>query len=96
MANVAFYFFGWVSTNGDMAPGDVHNWWSASYAYGDAISLTASPVIGDPGGPVRELTVSNVRMDGNNNGTRTLLWSVKNTGTQSIQGYGIGISVVNS
>jgi len=95
MANVQFFFASWVSTDGDMAPGDVHLWSAWSFDYGDAFSVTATPVTGDPEQPDRTLAVEDVRINGKPDGTITLLWNVRNVGSSYIDGYGIGISWVN-
>jgi len=97
MANTYYWFTSWTSTEGsDMSPGDVHGWWANPFAYGDAITVTAHPVTGNPEDPHRVLTVENVRIDGTPDGGRTLLFSVRNAGTTFIPGYGLGSSLTNS
>jgi len=96
MANTYFWSTSWVSTNADMAPGDTHWWWANPFAFGDAITLTAHPVTGNPEDPHRVLTVENVRIDGTPDGLRTLLFVVRNAGSSYIPGYIVGSSVTNS
>jgi hypothetical protein len=65
------------------------------FQYGDALSVTAHPVIGNPNALHRVLTVENVRVDGTPTG-RTLLFTVRNVGGFSIPGYGVGISFISA
>lgn len=96
MANQYYWSTGWVSSEGnDMAPGDSHWWWASPFAYGDAITLTAYPLTGNPNDAHRVLTVENIRIDGTPDGGRTLLFVVRNAGTTFIPGYTVGSSVVN-
>jgi hypothetical protein len=97
MANTYYWSTSWTSTEGnDMAPGDTHWWWANPFTYGDAITLTAHPVTGNPADPHRVLTVENVRIDGTPAGGRTLLFVVRNAGTTFIPAYAVGSSVINS
>jgi hypothetical protein len=95
MANVEHAFFSWVSTEGnDMAPGETHFWWLAPTFYGEAVSVTAHPVVGNPSQPSRTLAVENIRVVGEPNGSRTLLFNVRNVGSSFIVGYGIGFGFI--
>jgi hypothetical protein len=97
MATVQHAFFSWVSSAGnDMAPGDVHGWWLAPTFYGEAISLTAQPVVGNPADPSRTLAIENVRLVGEPNGDRTLLFNVRNAGGSFIPAYGIGFGFIQA
>jgi len=62
---------------------------------GDALSVTAHPITGNPNAPHRILTVENVRVDGTPNGGRTLLFTVRNVGAYSMPGYGVGIGWIS-
>ncbi|HJZ94044.1 MAG TPA: hypothetical protein VKE40_24430 [Gemmataceae bacterium] len=96
MANTYYWSTSWVSTEGgDMAPGDEHYWWANPFDYGDAISVTAYPVTGNPEDLHRQLEVKDVRIDRVPDGGTTLLWTVKNVGTTYIPGYAVGSSVTN-
>jgi len=64
------------------------------FAYGDAMSVTAHPVTGDPNAPHRVLKVEDVRIDGTPTG-RTLRFRVRNEGTSGTPGYGVGISFIS-
>lgn len=95
MATVNRAFFSWVGAGGSyFAPGSVHNWWMTGFAYGDAMSVTAHPVTGDPNAPHRVLKVEDVRIDGTPTG-RTLRFRVRNEGTSGTPGYGVGISFIS-
>jgi hypothetical protein len=96
MANLYYWSTSWVSAEGnDMAPGDSHWWWANPFNFGDAITLTAHPVTGNPNDPHRILTVENIRIDGTPDGGRTLLFVVRNAGSTFIPGYIVGSSVVS-
>jgi hypothetical protein len=98
MATVNRAFFAWTSSGpgGDFASGAAHGWWMTGFKYGDALSVTAHPVTGNPNAPHRVLTVENVRIDGTPSGGRTLLFTVRNVGAFSMPGYGVGISWISS
>jgi len=95
MATVNRAFFSW-SGPGNFPPGGSHGWWMTGFKYGDALSVTAHPVTGNPNAPHRVLTVENVRIDGTPNGGLTLLFTVRNTGGSSMPGYGVGISFISA
>jgi hypothetical protein len=65
------------------------------FKYGDAMSVTAHPVVGNPAALHRVLAVDNVRIDGDPGG-RTLRFTVRNAGSFSIPGYGVGIGWISS
>ena len=94
MATVNRAFFSW-SGPGSLPPGGTHGWWMVGFKYGDAMSVTAHPVVGDPNALHRVLTVENIRIDGTPGGL-TLLFTVRNVGGFSIPGYGIGISYISA
>lgn len=97
MASQYYWSTSWVSNEGaDMAPGDAHYWWANPFTYGDAITVTAHPVTGDPADAHRTLEVQDVRIDGTPDGLLTLLFTVKNVGSGFIPGYAVGSSVVNA
>jgi hypothetical protein len=96
MATVNRAFFSWVGPGGAyFPPGGVHDWWMTGFKYGDALSVTAHPVIGDVAAPHRVLHVDNVRVDGVPSGVLTLLFRVRNAGTTSMPGYGVGIGWIS-
>ena len=78
-----------------MAPGQAHGWWMTGFKYGDAMSITAHPVIGDPSALHRVLAVDSVRVDGDPGGF-TLRFTVRNVGNFSIPAYGPGIGWISS
>ena len=68
-----------------MLPGDVHSWIMWGFNYGDVVSVSAHPVVGNPNAE-RILAVENVHVEGNVGGRR-LLFDVRNVGPDSIPGY---------
>ena len=95
MATVNRAFFSWTATGAYFAPGATHSWWMTGFKYGDAMSVTAHPVIGDPSALHRVLAVENIRIDGDPGG-RTMLFTIRNVGSYPIPGYGIGISFISA
>ncbi len=96
MATVNRAFFSWVGAGGAyFAPGSAHSWWMTGFKYGDALSVTAHPVVGDPDAAHRVLTVEDIRIDGTPTG-RTLRFRVSNVGTSAMPGYGVGIAYISS
>ncbi|HTF68254.1 MAG TPA: hypothetical protein VK638_36815 [Edaphobacter sp.] len=96
MATVNRAFFSWTSgPGGDFTPGSAHNWWMTGFKYGDVLSVTAHSVVGNPFAPHRVLAVENVRVDGDPGG-HTFLFTVRNVGSFSTPGYGVGISWISS
>ncbi len=95
MAKVERVFLSWVSTMGDMAPGEIHHWWMIPTFYGDAVSVTAHAITGNPTQPSRTLEVEHVRTVGEAQGrSHTLLFNVRNAGNSYIVGYGIGLGFI--
>jgi hypothetical protein len=66
------------------------------FKYGDALSVTAHPVTGNPDATHRVLAVENIRVDGAPSGGLTLLFTVRNVGGFSVPGYGVGISYISA
>jgi len=95
MANVNYAFFSWTAPGAYLFPGAAHSWWMTGFKYGDAMSVTAHPVVGDPSALHRVLAVENIRIDGDPGG-RTLRFIVRNVGSDPIPGYGVGISVISA
>jgi hypothetical protein len=97
MANVNRAFFSWTAGTGGayFPPGGVHSWWMVGYKYGDALSVTAHPVTGNPADLHRVLTVTDIRVDGDPNGGLTLRFQVRNVGATAIPGYGVGIGWIS-
>jgi len=80
----------WIQSSwiGNMAPGDVHGWVAfGGLQFGDVITIMAHPVVGDPNAQERVLQVENVRAEGTSDGTRRILYSVRNPGPEWIPGY---------
>jgi hypothetical protein len=94
MANVSQYFASWVGAGSErLNPGQAHFWWMVGFNYGDAISVTAHPVIGPPS--TRTLKIEDVRIEGVPTG-RTLLFTVRNVGPDPIIAYGIGFGFIRA
>ena len=93
MANVSYWFGYWVSASAvdALAPGDSHDWIAWPYNYGDAISISASPL---QGGEEQILDVENVRLQADTGGRR-IFFTVRNAGRSLVDGYGIGYSYVS-
>jgi hypothetical protein len=97
VANQYYWSTSWVSNEGgEMAPGAAHYWWANPFSFGDAITVTAQAVTGDPNDAHRTLEVQDVRVDGTPDGLRTLFFTVRNVGSGFIPGYIVGSSVVNT
>jgi hypothetical protein len=95
MATVNRAFFSWTSTEGsDFGPGSAHGWWMTGFKYGDALSVTAHSIVGNPFAPHRVLLVDNIRIDAALGG-ETLLFTVRNVGSFATPGYGVGISWIS-
>lgn len=94
MATVSYFFASWVSADNDLLPGQVHSWDLSGFNYGDDISLSVHPLIeGD--GSEQDLAVGNVKMQ-TSSGGRRMLFTVTNTGPNSVDGYGMGFGLVSS
>jgi len=91
MATVIAWSGSWTSSGGasDLKPGQAHNWTAWGFNYGDAIDVTAHPVVGAPGAE-RILEVQNLRAEGDPSGGRRIFYTVRNVGTSSVPGYAIG------
>ncbi len=94
MATVHRTFLSWTGPS-SLNPGESHGWWMTGFSYGDAMSVTAHPVTGNPSATKRELAVENIRIEGRPSGL-TLLFTVRNVGSHSIPGYGVGISYISA
>jgi hypothetical protein len=96
VATVNRAFYSWFGSGGTyFPPGGQHNWWMVGFRYGDALSVTAHPVTGDPRDPHRVLLVDNVRIDGSPTGL-TLRFRVTNVGATRMPAYGVGIGWISS
>ncbi len=95
MANVSYMSGSWVSAGPahDLAPGRSHSWISWGFGYGDALSVSAHPVVGAPVGE-RILAVENVRVEGDPSGRR-LYYTVRNAGPTSVPGYALAVAWVS-
>lgn len=95
MANVRYWLGTWVSSGpaNDLHPGEAHHWVSWGFNYGDAMSLTAHPVIGAP--VERYLAIEDVRIEGDPGGRR-LFYTVRNVGFSTIPGYGVGYAWISA
>ena len=89
MADLARHHFGWVGHGFD--PGVEHHWWFGPIAFGDVVHVTAHPVQR----VAREAMVKDVRARVDAAGTRTLRFTVRNTGANTISGYGLDFSIVS-
>jgi len=96
MATVTYWSASWVSMEGnDMAPGDEHGWSLAPVLPGEVYSVTAQPHTGDFTQPHRTLSVDNIRVVGEPDGGRTLLFGVKNVGSSFIVAYEVDFGIIN-
>lgn len=89
MAQLVRHHFGWVGQG--FQPGVEHNWWFGPISFGDVVYVTANPVSLVP----REAMVKDIRVHVDQAGNRTLLFTVRNTGVNTINGYGLDFSVVS-
>jgi|ERR1700730_9255797 len=94
MATVNYGFGSWVSADDSNAlfPGETHNWIVWGFNYGDAISFSVHPLVG---GAEQILAVENVQMQ-TDSGGRRMFYTVRNVGSNAVNGYGIGYSLVSS
>jgi hypothetical protein len=94
MASVSYFFGSWVSSGNDLLPGQVHDWVLSGFNYGDDISLSVHPLIeGD--GTEQDLSVTAVTMQ-TSSGGRRMLFTVENTGPNTVDGYGMGFGFISS
>lgn len=97
MATVHRAFFSWFGYGGTyFAPGAAHGWWMTGFKYGDALSVTAHAVTGNPTHPHRVLMVDNVRTDSTPDGGHTLQFRVNNVGFYPMPAYGVGIGWISA
>jgi len=94
MATVEYWAGSWTSGGDDLLPGKSHWWSTGDFGYGDSISLTATPVVGNPNDPERILAVENVTMQGDPQGHFRLVFSVRNAGDTVVIGYVVAYSIV--
>jgi hypothetical protein len=96
MANVSYWFGSWVSSQGnDLVPGDSHEWIMWGFNYGDAMSVSAHPVVLLNALVERTLSVEDVRVESDLSGNR-LYFTIRNTGSNSVPGYGMGFSMISN
>lgn len=89
MANLARHHFGWVGQG--FNPGIEHHWWFGPIAFGDVVYVTAHPARL----VARQAMVKDIRTHIDDAGNRTLLFTVRNTGVNTINGYGLDFSIVS-
>jgi hypothetical protein len=92
MATVSYAFFSWLgSPSTDLHPGQTHQWElsGGNFNYGDAIMVTAHPVARQG----RALAVENTKTL--NNGQAIFSFVVKNVGSVTVPGYGMGFAWVD-
>ncbi|HKC24095.1 MAG TPA: hypothetical protein VKF32_05100 [Thermoanaerobaculia bacterium] len=94
MANVSYWLGTWLSAGpgDDLPPGATHDWIMWGFGYGEAISVSAHPVVGAP--EDRVLAVENVRIEGDPGGRR-MFFTVRNAGPSFVPGYGIGYGFIS-
>jgi hypothetical protein len=92
MASTSHGFLSWVGYG--FNPGVEHYWWSSPADYGSVVSITAHSV--QLAGVEREIAVKDVRTHVDASGNRIMLFTVRNTGTTNIPGYGLGIGTVRA
>jgi hypothetical protein len=88
MASTSYGFLSWVGD--DFDPGVEHYWATTPADYGTVVSITAHAVSRLD----RELTVKDVRTHVDAAGHRAMYFTVRNTGSNNVSGYGIGFSYV--
>ncbi len=96
MATVNYASFSWFVPGEYFPPGGIHNWWMTGFEYGDALSVTAHSVTGNPFHPHRILKVDDVRIDGTPDEPRlTLRFQVRNVGAYPTPGYAVGVGWIS-
>lgn len=90
MANLVRHHFGWVGTG--FHPGVEHVWRFGPISFGVVVYATAHPVQLIP----RETMVKDFRVHVDGAGNRSFLCTVRNTGANTINGYGMDFSVVSN
>jgi hypothetical protein len=94
MANVWYWFGSWVSADeGGMAPGEQHHWIAWPVNWGDAVSITATPIAG-----IEEhvLAVSDIRMEADAVGNRRIFFTVTNVGQTYVDAYANGYGYISA
>lgn len=96
MATVNYWFGSWVSGAGqsDFAPGQSHSWVMWGFNYGDVVDVSAHPVVIVNIHEERVLEVTDVRIEADETGKR-FYFTVKNVGSNSMPGYGMGFSMIS-
>lgn len=89
MADLHRSHFGWVGTG--FHPGAEHHWWVAPIQFGEVLQATAHPA----GQVPREVMVKDLRTRVGDGGKRVLFFTVRNTGPNTINGYGVDVSIVS-
>ena len=79
------------STVGTLYPGQTAGWYMTPVTYGDAFTVSAHPVTGNPREWNRVLEVRNIRVDGSPTAGLTLRFSVANVGLHPTPGYGVAV-----
>jgi hypothetical protein len=89
MAQLSYHSFGWVGHG--FHPGAEHSWWFGPVNRDEVLHVTPIPTTAMP----TEIMVKDERIR-NNPGTNewTFLFTVRNTGPNTIPGYGLRFSVV--
>ncbi len=93
MAHVNHWTGFWQSAgpNNDLLPGNTHQWIAWPINYGDALSVTASPV---QGGLQHVLAVENVQIQSDATGRR-IFYTVRNAGQTPVPGYAVGYGYIS-
>jgi hypothetical protein len=91
MATVKRIFGSWTSPGAYFPPGGVHWWTARGFNYGDPVFAAAHPVVGDPSALYRQLQVEQGQVIGKPNGDWYFQFAVRNVGSTSIPGYGVGV-----
>jgi len=92
MANVDYWAGSWVGD--DLLPNETHDWIMWGFQYGDAVSLTAQAVTGNPNAGERILRIENQRFEGDPSGRR-LYYTVRNVSNEPIPGYIVGFAMIS-
>jgi len=97
MATTNYWFGSWVSGAGqsDLYPNQSHGWVMWGFNYGDAVDVSAHPVVLLNAHEERVLQVLDVRIEGDDTGRR-LYFTVKNVGSNPVPGYGMGFSMISN
>ncbi len=74
----------------DLPPGGQENWVLWGFSWADVVEISAHPFV-NVGGQDRKLAVINVESEAAPDGSRRIFFTVKNTGSSSIN-YGVRTS----